>query len=424
MIIIYNIIQFFLLFLFWPLLLLIILLTPKYRRRSFKRLGVGLNGIPGLINVKNARARKQKIIWLHALSVGEVTSALPLVSGIKSHRPELFLVFSASTAAGAGVAAELLKTKIDAFVPFPLDILPVVHRFIKKIRPDCFILVETDFWPNFLHTFSKKQIPSILVNGRISQSSMKNYNRFSFFFTPLFSSFTHLCMQTETDRNNMHALEVPAEKIHTLGNLKFDTTLYCNEGDPKDIVDFSPENSKVIVAGSTHEGEETIIFSVYKKLKQKYPDLFLILAPRNIKRSLQIKKLAEQYGLQAICRSESAEYSHGDLLILDTIGELAPCYKQALLAFVGGSLVKKGGHNPIEPAIVRTPVIFGPHMEDFSEISDDLLQCGGAIQVTNEESFYNISDTWLGDENSRLRAGQAALSCLQQQRGVLTITWN
>ncbi len=413
MLILYNTVQLTLLVIGLPLLLLVVLLSPKYRLRTLKRLGLGLRSLV-------ARQKKEtgRTIWIHALSVGEVTSALPLISGIRILFPQAFLVFSASTRSGAGVAQEIMADRADLLIPFPLDILPVTAFFVRLIRPDLFILVETDFWPNILSCLQRHKVPIMLVNGRISHKSMASYRRFSFFFKPLFLAFRHLCMQTETDRVNMIDLGVPEEQVHTLGNLKFDTPLVTADSTLQSPPLQLPDHSRLLIAGSTHKGEEEIILSAFIRLRAIFPQLFLIIAPRDISRGQEIQELAAAKGISSSCRSESRP-GHQRLLILDTIGELAGCYRFADIAFVGGSLVPAGGHNPIEPAAMGAPVLFGSHMEDFAEVSQDLLSAGGAQRIGGEESLFQAAATWLADDSLRKAAGLAALGYVEKQQGVV-----
>jgi 3-deoxy-D-manno-octulosonic-acid transferase len=265
----------------------------------------------------------------------------------------------------------------------------------------------------------------MVVNGRVSQKSFGSYRSFSFFFRPMFLTFRHLCMQTENDRANMMALGVPPERIHTLGNLKFDTPLIVNNGANSVEPPLSlPDNGLLLIAGSTHQGEEEIILSAYVRLLADFPHLFLLIAPRDVSRGKEIQAMAEAKGITTIRRSQKSGMREGKdtlprLLILDTIGELAACYRFADIAFVGGSLIRKGGHNPIEPAIMGAPVLFGPHMEDFAEISQELLTAGGAQRVGGEASLVQTAGDWLADDKSRKDAGLAALRCVERQQGVV-----
>jgi 3-deoxy-D-manno-octulosonic-acid transferase len=413
MLILYNLLQLLLILFLFPILLLVILATPKYRLRTWQRLGFGLR-----TKVKPKKKESPKTIWIHALSVGEVTSALPLIIGIRNRFPDTFLVFSASTRSGDRVAEKLMAEHTDLIIPFPLDILPITSYFLDQIRPDLFILVETDFWPNFLSCLQCHKVPAMLVNGRISHESMASYRRLAFFFRPLFLSFRQLCMQTETDRVNMIDLGVPEERVHTLGNLKFDTSLVTSSAQSQEAPINLPDDSLLLVAGSTHKGEEGILLTVLSKLRATYPNLYMIIAPRNIDRGKEIQALAAAMGIAAARRSEKSQDGE-KLLILDTIGELASCYRFADIAFVGGSLVPLGGHNPIEPAVMGAPVLFGSHMEDFAEISQKLLSAGGAIRVGGKDSLFAATDSWFADDRLRKNAGLAALRCVEKQQGVI-----
>jgi len=414
--ILYNLFQLFFLLLASPVLL-VVLLRPKYRWHSWKRFGFGLPA--GRCQEERGAA---KTIWIHALSVGEVTSALPLLTGIRIAFPDFFIAFSASTASGSALARQIIGDRADLLLPFPFDLLPVTEFFLRRLQPDLFILVETDFWPNFLAGLRRRQIPAMLVNGRISTASARSYRRAAFFFRPSFLSFHHLCMQTEADRANMIALEIPAHRVHTLGNLKFDTSLVTTGWNslacPVPWLEELPDSALLLVAGSTHKGEEEILLRVYARLLTDFPHLFLVIAPRNIRQGRDIQALATTQGLQAACRSEKSS-GRQRVLILDTIGELAAVYRFADIAFVGGSLAPCGGHNPIEPAVMGAPVIFGGHMEDFVEISQELLAAGGAVRVGGEESLFEALTLWLQNARLRKEAGQAALQCVERQQGVV-----
>ncbi len=410
MIILYTLLQLILLpFLFIPLAL-ISLSIPRYRLRSLRRIGIGLR--------RGKNNKDKTTIWIHALSVGEVTSSLPLLSALRKEIPNLELVFSTTTRSGEGVAAKLLTGKVDRFVPFPFDFLPIVKYFIYAVQPDLFILVETDFWPALLASLKKKKIPTLLVNGRISGKSFKSYQRYSFFFKPLFASFHTLSMQTERDKDNLIKLGIDHNQIETLGNLKYDTALYSSATRNQPISFGLPEYKQLFIAGSTHDGEEEIILHSFKELKQDFPNSYLIIAPRDINRGRDIQNLATALGLQANCRSQ-INAGGRDILILDTIGELNKVYSHANIAFVGGSFVAKGGHNPIEPAIFSVPVLFGPHMEDFSEISEELIEAGGAIKVADGTELINMLHLLLTNRVLLEQKGKAARDFILSQQGVI-----
>jgi len=413
----YNILQLVLLPVFSPFITLFVLFSPKYRDRMPARLGIGLSRkFPTAEPEKDLAAGKT--IWLHALSVGEVTSAVPLLTGLRKTYPDSRLIVSVTTRTGKKVADTLLKSIADHVIDSPLDLLPVVCHFVKYIKPDLFILVETDLWPNILLFLRKKSIPTLLVNGRVSQKSMDGYRRLHFFFNPMFQSFSFLCMQTQHDRDNMAGIGLSPEKLRTLGNLKFDTAAGKASPAITAAAALLPKDRILMICGSTHPGEEKILLDCYCHMKKTHPELFLIIAPRHTNRSAEIKALADHHHLSAALRSDNSS-SPADMLILDTIGELIHFYALADIGFVGGSLVQRGGHNPIEPAAMGLPVIFGPNMQDFSEIADTLIACGGATRVSGHLDLAAHLTELIVSKELRTSQGQAAQKCVEGQRGVI-----
>lgn len=412
MIVLYNIVQLAFVLVFFPLIILFVACSSKYRDRIPARLGIGL------ATKRTVTTGAPKTIWLHALSVGEVTSAVPLVRGLREKYPTYRIVVSATTRSGKKVADAKLSSFADCIIDGPIDFLPVVRRFIKHIRPDLFILVETDFWPNLLSSLKYYGIPSILVNGRVSGRSMRRYQHLRFFFRPMFQCLAILCMQTLCDRKEMALLGVAPEKLLILGNLKFATRAQEKAPIPKPQIDLLPKNRILFIAGSTHPGEEQLLIDCYQRLRRTHPGLFLMLAPRDPNRAKEIADMATRHGLLAYFRS-SQVFLPADIFILDTLGELVDFYALADLAFVGGSLVKKGGHNPVEPAAMAIPVLFGPHMEDFSEIAESLILAGGAIQVDDSGKMSEVLANLLKDRDQRFRMGQAAQKCVNGHRDII-----
>jgi len=422
-IVLYNIFQITGLILFSPLLLVKAIISPKYRYRILLRLGLNIA----------EQARKlpsgHQRIWVHALSVGEVLSAQPLVKELRTAYPDVTLVFSASTKTGEELALDIIAKEIDLFIPFPFDIYFIARKFINCIRADLFILIETDFWPNFLHILQEKNTPAILVNGRISQSSFDRYRRFHFIFLPMFKSFRFISMQTSADAKKMIELGVDPDRVKALGNLKYDAVLpdtvgWDQEQRPisfyRQQFGISPEKI-VWIAGSTHSGEEVAIFSAYKRLSLLYPNLFLVVAPRRIERGREIKEIAEKLGLTVRQRTapfQDEEFPGAPLLILDTMGELSRMYSFCDIAFIGGSLVPDGGHNPLEPAAFGKTIIFGPYMDDFTEISTDLLERDAAIVCHDENDIFEILKKLLTNDALREKMGDAAQALVLQHRGV------
>lgn len=414
MLLLYNIIQLLLIFLFAPLLLLALILSGKYRRWIPLRCGFG----PERLVEKGKGAGPR--FWIHALSVGETNSSRPLLLAIRKAWPEATIIFSVATRSGYETALSMAD-QVDLLLAFPFDLCWLVRKTILRLKPDLFILVETDFWPNFLHSLQEYKVPSLLVNGRISDKSIRLYRQLNWLFKPLFSSFVSIAMQTGADAEKILSLGVPPHKVKVLGNLKYDAVLE-QESLPVSAftqpgISWLPKGRIIWVAGSTHSGEEEFLFAAYNRVRALHPELYLVVAPRHVKRGNQIMTLAEKFGLHGTRRSRPMG-GHGDFLLLDTMGELAGLYAVCDLVFIGGTLVPEGGHNPIEAASHGKAVLFGPHMEDFPEIADDLLNAGGAVQVGDEEQLFDRLSNWLDDELLRAEIGAQGAAVVANRRNV------
>lgn len=410
--IIYNVVQLLVSIVLAPIIVCVIVVHPKYRGRICKRLGYKLDatlkGLP-----------RQHTIWIHALSVGEVASVRTFVEEMRKELPESTILFSSTTRSGEQHARVTLADYVDAFISFPLDNFWVTRYFVKLIKPELFVLVETDFWPNIIHFLRSENIPSVLINGRISEEAYVNYQRFRFLFRPLFQSFNALAVQREEDVEMLKSLGVNTAQISRLGNLKYDVltpSLAVENGSGEKQFPI-PEQKTVWVAGSTHPGEEEILFAVFKKLQPFYPELFLIIAPREIGRAQSINQLAIKNGIEMFLRTETP-YGDCDGMILNTLGELASIYSLADFAFVGGSLVPKRGHNPLEPAAKGKVVLFGPHMEDFIDIVTDMLRTNIAIQVNEINDLEREIKRMLSSRDTLDSYGDRASEFVQERQGV------
>lgn len=394
----------------------LVLLRGKYRGRIPARLGFGLADRLG----DTAGA---DTVWVHALSVGEVTSARPLLRGLRAALSEAHIVLSVTTRSGERLARERLADCCHVILAAPYDLYPSIATFIHHIRPRVFILVETDFWPNWLHGLARKGIPTYLVNGRISERSFRRYRRAAFFFVPMFRRLSGLCMQTKADADKLVELGLAPDRIHTLGNLK------CDAG-VRDPAENIPDRQRLRqeygfdaeaplwICGSTHAGEEELLLPAYAALRASLPNLQLLLAPRQIERAAALVSLAERHGISCRRRSQGKHAESGPVLLLDTLGELASCYAMADLAFIGGSLVPAGGHNPVEAAAFGVVSCFGPHMDDFAEIAAALLACGGALRLGGDHLEATLLPLFQ-DDRLRSRMGLAARYWLRDQQGVL-----
>ncbi len=407
----YNIIQILALLLLWPIVAVVVFFVPKYRGRFGKRLGLGLK--------KVLLPEGRKRIWIHALSVGESSSAKPLIAALKREYPEVVLIFSTTTKGGEKIA-ESMKGFVDFRVPFPVDISFVVTGFVRYLRPDLFILIETDFWPNVLHQLRKNRVPCMLANGRVTEESFQRYKKCMPLFRQLFDSFDSLYMQTEKDAANMLKLGVEPYKVENIGNLKYDMA------DIPAAVDFQGKTfrdelhisaeKRLFVAGSTHPGEEEIVLRVFNKLQNELSDLLLVIAPRDVSRGEEIVKMAQKEGLEAWRRAGQFR-DNSSVLVLDTLGELIRIYTLADIVFIGGSMVAEGGHNPLEPAFFGKPVVYGECMTDFSEIIRDLEEVHAAETIKNEEELFRVLFRILSDDVEREQMGERGSVLVRKHRG-------
>lgn len=371
---------------------------------------------------------KQGTIWIHALSVGEVLSAEPLVKQLARQKGAEHLVFTASTQTGFETAQRIIAPYVAALRYFPFDIGLSVIRALKVIHPAHVIIVETDIWPNFLFLLSRRGIPVDLVNARLSDRSLRGYQWIAFLMRPLLCKFRRICVQTGLDSARFRRLGVPGEKIATVGNMKFDQKPIVTSAEVRQALRARfdlPDPSLVWLAGSTHEGEEELLAQAYKKIcAMGIGALCLIVAPRNPERAGAVANLFSTAGITAVCleQVEQAQETPRAVVVVDRIGLLRDLYALADVAFVGGSLVAAGGHNPLEPASVAKPVLFGPHTEDFRWICQTLEAAGGAIRVATLDQLTDQLAALISDPSRRESIGRRAQRVFFQHRGAVAQT--
>jgi 3-deoxy-D-manno-octulosonic-acid transferase len=362
-------------------------------------------------------------IWIHALSVGEVLSAIPLVEALNRYHSDKDIVFTVTTEKGMEIAGKHLKDKVKALFSMPVDFWWSIHRITNHIKPCIFILVETDIWPGLLRYLQKKGIKSILVNGRVSPQSFKSYIKFHFFVRKMLG-FLHCClMQSDLDRKRLLRAGAEPVRVITIGNIKFDREFVpmTTEEHQKwlEVLGLDIQDP-IWVAGSTHPGENELLLEVFHRLRQTFPYLRLIIAPRDISQANEIYKKARAMGLTAALRSELGNGKiRYDLLILNTIGELERIYGIGQISFVGGSLVAVGGHNLLEPANFGCPVLFGPYTENFVEMSKLLEEAGGGQRIRDKEELFEAVDRLLKNRELRIEMGKRAADFVVKNRGAL-----
>ncbi|MBN1931227.1 MAG: 3-deoxy-D-manno-octulosonic acid transferase [Desulfobacterales bacterium] len=415
MIILYNILIFLGIIIFSPLIIPLIITVDK-RRQTF-RPRMGWASIPKPMD------KNQKVIWLHALSVGEMISAQPIIKKIKNRFIDKKIVLSASTQTGFEIANKLFLNDVDTIFFYPYDVLFSVKHIARKIDPDLVIIVESDIWPNFLFEMKRRNVPVLLVNARISKKSFDGYKRFSFFMKSVFSTFSKICTQTHEDAYRFEKLGLPQSMLSITGNIKFDQQ--CEPVSPAEIkklrraMQIAPEQ-KILLAGSTHPGEEAIILDAFSMLKNQISDLFLIITPRDPQRAKSVSRIFTTAGFSVALMQDLDKPDSGgklDAVIIDRIGVLRQLYAVADLAFVGGSLVNLGGHNPLEPAACCKPVLFGPHMSNFKQIAQMLLESEGAVRIHDAKSLYQTAMMLFSNHSKSQRMGENAFAVFRANQG-------
>ncbi len=363
-------------------------------------------------------------IWIHAVSVGEALTARALASDLKARYPRLRLFLSTTTIAGQQVAQRSLSM-VDGVFYFPFDFALTSTRTLNLVKPRLFIMMETEIWPNLLRLCRKRGVKTVVINGRISSRSYPRYRLVKRFFARVLADVDRFCMQSDESARRLVDLGAEASRITVTGSLKFDSLelpAAVSHGKPRERVlrffRLSP-NRTVIVAGSTMKGEETAVLRAFSRVKTMMPSALCVLAPRAPERFGEVDRLARDAGFVTIRRSElpiDAE-PRADVVVLDSIGELAQLYQLATAVFVGGSLVDHGGHNILEPAIFGKPIVFGPHMQNFKEIADAFLANDAALQVASERELEDVLLRLVSDPVRRARLGAAARALVEANRG-------
>jgi 3-deoxy-D-manno-octulosonic-acid transferase len=363
-------------------------------------------------------------IWIHAVSVGEALTARALAADLKARYPRLRLFVSTTTIAGQQVARRSLP-EADAVFYFPFDWGFIVKRTLNLVRPRLFVMMETEIWPNLLRLCRKRGVKTVVINGRISSRSYPRYRLVRPFFRRVLADIDRFCMQSDESARRLLDLGGDPARVTITGSLKFDSLELPSSpvhGKPRERVlrffRLSP-NRTVVVAGSTMKGEEPALLRAFGRIKATMPSALLVLAPRSPERFVEVERLAQSAGFVTTRRTAlpiDAE-PRADVVVLDSIGELAQLYQLATVVFVGGSLADHGGHNILEPAIFGKPVVFGPHMQNFKEIADAFLAHDAAIQVHSDRELDDVLLTLVSDPVRRAGLGAAARALVEANRG-------
>ncbi|SPE59459.1 Three-deoxy-D-manno-octulosonic-acid transferase domain protein [Verrucomicrobia bacterium] len=407
--------------------------SPYYFLRMSRR-GNWLNGFGQRFGKYDANFKQavtnRHTLWIHAVSVGEVNCCTQLIRALEPRLPNLKIVVSTTTTTGMGRLQSVLPTHISK-IYYPIDRRSYVSRALNNVRPEAVVLVEAEIWPNFLWRARQLGIPVFLVNARLSERSYRGYKRFGFLFKPLFASFAGVGAQNEAEAAKLRELGCRPEAVRVVGNLKFDSAA-LQERTMLDVPTLLGQlgvapGAPVLVAGSTHEGEEALLAKVFRQLRGHYPDLFLVMVPRHFERCRDVGDQLRDAGLKFVYRNEvngSTQFSPGEVecLLVNTTGELARFYEHATIAFVGKSLLAQGGQNPIEPGALGKAVIFGPNMQNFAEVARNFVAQQGAVQVKDAAELEQALSDLLADPARREELGRNAVRVVQQNLGAIERT--
>ncbi len=381
------------------------------------RKGRGLAHHFGLI--PSFQTSGKKILWLYAISRGEVNAAAPILRRIREERPDIFLLVSVTTDSGFDAAQDCLPFA-DQIVFHPLDCWPFVALAVKRIQPDLFVVTDTGFWPGLINFLRQRQTPMILFNGRLSQKSIRRYKSVGSLFSSMFKKFDALCMQNSQSREAVIDFGVDASRVRINADPKLETLAKVAHQDRLQIRRELGilEDDLVWVAGSSHQGEENILLDAYQKLKSDYPKLRLVLAPRRLERIQGVENLITGIKLSFVRRSniKEGDAQSKDVILLDSMGELADIYSIADITFVGRSLIAPGGgHSLLEPVAQGKIVVHGPYVENVREIAEKLEKAGVSFTVKNTREMVTVIDELLKNESRRKELSQKALAFIESE---------
>jgi len=412
----------FIFYFFYDILLFLALLLylPVYALRG--RVGRHLLMRLGFFDEGQFDALKgQDVVWLHAVSVGEARAAESVLRLMRSRWPDTRRVISTVTPTGYQILRHIVeKDEIACYAP--VDLSFVVRRFLDEVRPSLLVIFETELWPNLIRLSRQRGTRVALVNGRISERSLRRYGRLGPFWRRLLKDVSLFCMQTDEAAERIKMLGAWYRDVTVTGNIKFDVAQDVREPSFAPVLKKAAEDHILWIAGSTHDGEEEMLLQVYKSLRRDFSRLRLLIAPRHLERLDRIRRLVRFEGLDSLLLSQPTDAQDASVLLLDTIGDLSATYRFGDIVFVGGSLVKKGGHNPIEPAVFGKAILFGPYMANFKEIRDRFIQDGAAVEVATPQELELTLRRLLASKQEREALGDLARQLVEKNRGATART--
>lgn len=355
----------------------------------------------------------EKVIMLHGVSVGEVIALENLAKKIKEEFPNYKLVVTTGTKTGQDIAHKKYADIADFITYFPFDIPQCADKFLDNINPSIVLIAETELWPTFAYKCHRRNIPIMVINGRISDSTYKSYKLATPFFKEVFKNFTAVYAQSSEDREKYISIGMPSDKTEVMGNLKFDVK-------KKEAgIEIGQANSRIIIAGSTHKGEDEIVLKTFKKLKEEFSDIKLLLAPRHPNRVPSILPILDKSGMTYGKRSADDKFTEKDIIILDTLGELGKMYSICHFAFIGGSFNNTGGHNPLEAVVYNKPAISGPDVHNFKDIYSILGKTNAGKVVKTPAEFYDACKQLLKNNDFYTQACKDCETVFEAQQGAL-----
>lgn len=357
-------------------------------------------------------------LWIHAVSVGETQVALPLVSSLQRRRPGLRVLVTTTTPTGMGRLRAAVDGDFDLCY-LPQDLPPMVNRFLDRVRPRLAVFVETELWPNYLAALATRQVPVVLANARLSERSRRGYARLGALAREMLDHLSLAAAQSTADGTRLVSLGLAPERLVVTGSVKFDQEVPASTREKAQALRRRMGvEREVWIAASTHEGEDELVLAAHARVRKRFPGALLLLVPRHPERFEGVNGLAVRKGFRTVRRTApGADWRAAQVIIGDTMGELLALYAAADVAFVGGSLVARGGHNVLEPAALGLPVVTGPHMFNFHEITDLLVARGGARRLEEGGELSGVVEEWLGDANLRHRMGECGRRMVEENRG-------
>jgi len=359
--------------------------------------------------------KKAKTIVFYGVSVGEVIAIENLIKKTKENFPEINTILLTGTKTGQEIAQKKLGETCTFISYFPFDFPFCINNMLNKLKPDTVFVAETELWPNFANITNKKKIPLFIINGRISDRTYQSYKKLSFFFAPILKKYTNIFTQSKQDNEKLISIGAKPETTKIMGNLKFD----IKKPDVTGLgFEKNPEH-KILIAGSTHSGEDEIILEVFCELKKEISNLKLIIAPRHPERNENVFNLMRKTGFICSKRSEKADFEQNEIILLDTMGELGKFYSVCDVAFIGGSFNKTGGHNPLEATIFNKPTISGPSIHNFKDIYAILSSSEAGKIVKTEEELKNALKKLLMSEDDYQKASKDCEMVFEENKGAL-----